>query len=263
MYIRKIFCLSITICAILLFSSSGIARNFIRSPLLLESSFVSGGHVYKGVDIANLFDAYNATGDLFAIYGVQQALFFKDDKSDMYVAAIHEKTNTLMIQKINIENMVKLNDAMGGSSIDQDMIDRLKKEDPAFGLVFQPTATLARGRSYGGFAEEVVDRDFPDLSQLYAEFSDKIVQIKKAIKEENKNTSTPLSPTTSGVTTAGEPTEEEMLSALQGKLDEVDQQARNMSDQCKNVGGSKDPYIALACMFGSIRSRMKPINRYP
>lgn len=57
----------------------------------------------------------------------------------------------------------------------------------------------------------------------------------------------------SGVALAVEPTEKEMLSALQGKLDAAGQQANEMSDQCKYIRESKDPYAALACMFGSIQ----------
>lgn len=57
----------------------------------------------------------------------------------------------------------------------------------------------------------------------------------------------------SGAALAVEPMEKEMLSALQGILDAAGQQASNMSDQCKHVRESNDPYIALNCMFGSFR----------
>lgn len=191
MYISKISYFFITICIILLFNSYGTARSIIQHPSLSKFSFRSGGHIYTGEDIANLFDAHNATGDSFSKYGIQRALFFKDDNSDMYVAAIHEETDTLLVYKINIENMARLNEAIG-SGADQKMIAKLKEEDPAFGLVFQPTTNLARSRSYGGFAEEVVDRDFPALSQLYNDYRKEIMQIKKANEEENRNTSNSL-----------------------------------------------------------------------
>ena len=55
----------------------------------------------------------------------------------------------------------------------------------------------------------------------------------------------------SGASLAREPTEKEMLSALQGILDAAGQQASNMSDQCKHVRESNDPYAALACIWGS------------
>lgn len=56
-----------------------------------------------------------------------------------------------------------------------------------------------------------------------------------------------------GTAKAVEPTEKEMLSALQGILDGAGQQANDMSDQCKYIRESRDPYAALSCMFGSIQ----------
>ena len=55
----------------------------------------------------------------------------------------------------------------------------------------------------------------------------------------------------SGVASANEPSEKEMLSALQGKLDEAGQLAQDRSDQCKYVRESNDSYAALACIWGS------------
>lgn len=175
MFTNKTLHIFIIICIILLFNSSGSASNIIRHPSLSNSTFASGGHIYTGEDIANLFDDYNATGDLLSKYGIQKALFFKDDNNDMYVAAIHEATNIFMIAKVNKENMVKLLKAHSSRSdeFDDAMHVRLQKEDPAYALVFQPTANLARSKSSFGFADEVVYDSFPSLNQLYDKYSRK------------------------------------------------------------------------------------------
>ena len=78
----------ITLIIILLLNSSVIARNINHHPSLLDSSFVSGGRTFTGKDIANLFVAYNA-GENYSVYGLQRALYFKDDYGNMYVTAIH------------------------------------------------------------------------------------------------------------------------------------------------------------------------------
>lgn len=84
---------------------------------------------------------------LFTEYS--ELIFFKDDYGNMYVAAIHEKTNTLMASKINEDNMIKLGPALK-PGFDSEMIAKLQKDDLTFALVFQPTANLARSKSYGG-----------------------------------------------------------------------------------------------------------------
>lgn len=174
MYKNKILGILASLAIILLFNSRVIARDINHHSSLLKSSFISGGRTFTGKDIANLFVAYNA-GENYSVYGLQRALFFKDDHGNMYVVAIHEKTNTLMASKINLENMIKL-DAALKPGFDSEIIAKLQKDDAAFALVFQPTAHLARSKSYAGFAEEVIDRDFPALSQLYNENSEMIEQ---------------------------------------------------------------------------------------
>jgi hypothetical protein len=58
---------------------------------------------------------------------------------------------------------------------------------------------------------------------------------------------------TTGAAKAVEPSEKEMLSALQGILDEAGQQANDRSEQCKYIRESRDPYLALSCMVGSFQ----------
>lgn len=61
---------------------------------------------------------------------------------------------------------------------------------------------------------------------------------------------------TSGFAIAAEPTEKEMLSALQGYWDQVGQQANDMSEQCKYIRERNDPIAALACVFGGIQQEV-------
>ncbi len=61
---------------------------------------------------------------------------------------------------------------------------------------------------------------------------------------------------TSGFAMAAEPTEKEMLSALQGGWGQVGQQANNMSENCKNIRERNDPLAALACVFGGIQQEV-------
>ncbi len=58
---------------------------------------------------------------------------------------------------------------------------------------------------------------------------------------------------TTGAAKAVEPSEKEMLSALQGILDEAGQQANDKSEQCKYIRESRDPYLALSCMVDSFQ----------
>lgn len=156
------------------FNSNVIAKNTNLHFSIRASSFTSGARTFTGKDVAKLFEAYNA-GENYSVYGIQRALFFKDDYGNMYVAAINEKANTLIISKINIDNMINL-DAALKRGFDSEIIARLQNEDPAFALVFQPTANLSRSKSYAGFAEEVIERDFPALEQLYDEYGKDPVQ---------------------------------------------------------------------------------------
>ena len=86
MYKNKILGILASLAIILLFNSSVIARDINHYPSLLKSSFISGGRTFTGKDIANLFVAYNA-GENYSVYGLQRALFFKDDHGNMYVVA--------------------------------------------------------------------------------------------------------------------------------------------------------------------------------
>ncbi|HNR11302.1 MAG TPA: hypothetical protein PKN72_08895 [Nitrosomonas europaea] len=61
---------------------------------------------------------------------------------------------------------------------------------------------------------------------------------------------------TSGFAMAAEPTEKEMLSALQGGWGQVGQQANGMSEQCKYIRERNDPLAALACVFGGIQQEV-------
>lgn len=56
-----------------------------------------------------------------------------------------------------------------------------------------------------------------------------------------------------GAARAVEPTEKEMLSALQGNLNEVGQQAADMSEKCKYLRENRDPIAALECIAGSVQ----------
>ena len=57
----------------------------------------------------------------------------------------------------------------------------------------------------------------------------------------------------SGVTSANEPSEKEMLSALRGVLDGAGQQANYRSEKCKFLRENRDPIAALECITGSVQ----------
>ncbi len=60
----------------------------------------------------------------------------------------------------------------------------------------------------------------------------------------------------SGFAMAAEPTEKEMLSALQGYWDQVGQQGNDMSENCQYIRERNDPLAALACLFGGIQQEV-------
>lgn len=59
-----------------------------------------------------------------------------------------------------------------------------------------------------------------------------------------------------GAAKAAEPTEKEMLSALQGNLDGTGQQAAEMSEKCKYLRESRDPIAALECIISSAQKEV-------
>lgn len=261
---KRISGILISIILVFALNSNVIARKISLHSSLLGTSFTSAARTFTGKDVAKLFEAYNA-GENYSVYGVQRALFFTDDHGNIYVVAIHEKSNTLMASKINEDNMIKLNAALK-NGFDSKIIAKLQKDDPAFALVFQPTAHLARSKSYAGFAEEVIERDFPTLEQLNNDYGKNHVQTTEIYAENDPQRSNNLSgagnskngePGVTSVTSTSEPSEQEMLSAIQGVLDEADQQANEMTSQCNDIRENSNPYAALSCMLGTVKKEAR------
>lgn len=136
------------------------SRGVVWHPRLEGSSFSSGGKIYTAADIAKRYDDMNAARG--AMRGMEGALFFKDDNGDTHVAAIHEETRMFMVVKVDKANMEKILQSGGDAAV----IAEMKKTDPGFGLVFQPSGYLVS--SYVGFAERVVAGGFASLPQEMA-----------------------------------------------------------------------------------------------
>lgn len=147
------------------------SRSVVWHPELEGSTYISGGVSYTGAQIAELYNAKAGLSN--AQYGRDIALFFTDDRGDVFVAAVHNERRMFMVEKVDKGKMGDVVKAMRRfvetGRQDLDLIAELKQEDRAFELVFSKDGSRNLGGDYLHFAERATTAGrIPSLQQEMA-----------------------------------------------------------------------------------------------